>query len=89
MLVHVSFPASEGHRQVAAHARDAGSAAHLPDVVQVRSLAHKGSRNEVNVVGEAPVNQIILVFGSQSWKVHHHSWQVHILPLPVIPPFQG
>ena len=68
---------------------------HLSDVGDVRALAHKGCCNEVDVVGEAPLNQVLLILLSQCRQVHNDARQVDILSLsaaacmPVAHTFEG
>lgn len=51
------------------------------DVVKILALTDKGSRNEVNVVGDAPLHQVLLILLGQCGQVNDHAWQVHVLAL--------
>lgn len=55
---------------------------YLADVGDVRALAHKGRCNEVNVIGQSPLDQILLIFLCQGRQIHDDSWQVDVLAFP-------
>lgn len=53
----------------------------LSNIVEVGGLSHEGGSDEVNVLLDSKLNQVLLVLGSQSWKINDDSWQVHVLSL--------
>lgn len=55
---------------------------YLADIGDVRALAHKGRCNEVNVIGNSPLDQILLIFLCQGGQIYNDSWQIDVLALP-------
>ncbi len=47
---------------------------HLADVGDIRSLAHKGGSNEVNVVGQTPLDKILLILLCQCRQIYNDAW---------------
>jgi hypothetical protein len=44
-------------------------------------LAHERRGDEVNVVGNAPQQNVVPVFLRDGGQIHHHARQVHVLAL--------
>lgn len=57
---------------------------HLPDLIQVPSLAHKAGRNQVDLICHTPVDDVIDILLCQGGQVDHDAGQVDVLALTVV-----
>ena len=55
-----------------------------PHTTGAHYLAHEGRGDEVDVVGDGPMDQVVLVLVGEGGEVHHNSGQVDVLPLPAV-----
>ena len=54
---------------------------HTANIIDVRTLPHKGSSNEINVLGHAEVSQVRYVLLGEGGEVDNGSRKVHVLAL--------